>query len=256
MKITRKSIEVNGIPVRYEVVGTGEPLVMVHGLAESTRLWYKNVPILAQHYRVYLVDLPGFGAMRKFHQHFKLLEAGAWLNAWMQALNLEEIYLVGHSMGGYVSMALAALCPEHVKRLVLVDSIGISAGMSVDSLTPLALRAIRRSTPGLWLCIGYDILRAGQTSIGRAAQQIVELDASEVLSAVRVPTLIIWGDEDDLVPFALGRQLHERLTGARLLVMRGANHCCMYERPREFNKALLAFLQGQAIGSEASALSN
>ena len=247
MKITRKSIQVNGVPVSYEVVGEGEPVVMIHGLSESTRLWYRNLPALAERYRVYLVDLPGFGTMRKFHQHFKLVEAGAWLNGWMQAVGLNEVHLVGHSMGGYVSMALAAACPEKVKRLVLVDSIGISAGLPVESLVPLALRAIRRSTPGLWLCISYDYLRAGQAMVRKAAQQIVDLDASAVLSSVHVPALLIWGEEDDLVPFALGRQLHERLEGARLFVMRGTNHFCMYERPREFNQALLAFLQGQEI---------
>ncbi len=254
MKIARKIVQVNGVPVSYEVAGEGEPLVMVHGLSESTRVWYKNLPALVQRYRVYLVDLPGFGAMRKFHQHFKLTEAGAWLNGWLQAMGLEEISLVGHSMGGYVSMALAAAYPERVKRLVLVDSIGISAGLPVDSLVPLALRAIRRSTPGLWLCITYDYLRAGQMMVRKAAQQIVDLDASDVLSAVRAPTLLIWGEEDDLVPCDLGRQLHERLPGARLQVMAGANHFCMYERPREFNQSLLAFLQGQEVGIEAAAV--
>jgi pimeloyl-ACP methyl ester carboxylesterase len=251
MKIARKIVQVNGLPVSYEVAGAGEPLVMVHGLSESTRVWYRNLPALARHYRVYLVDLPGFGMMRKFHEHFKLVESGTWLNAWMQAVGLDEVYLVGHSMGGYVSMALAAAYPEKVKRLVLVNSIGISSGLSVEHLAPQALKAIRHSTPGIWVCITYDYLRAGRPMVMNAARQIVELDASVVLASVHVPTLLIWGEKDDLVPFDLGRQLHARVTGARLLVMRGANHFCMYERPREFNQALLAFLQGQEIGIEA-----
>jgi pimeloyl-ACP methyl ester carboxylesterase len=251
MKITRQTIEVHGLPVHYEVMGEGEPVVMVHGLSESTRLWYRNLPALAERYRVYLVDLPGFGLMRKFHQHFKLLEAGTWLDGWMQAVDLREVYLVGHSMGGYVSMSLAAAYPEKIKRLVLVDSIGIPFGLPLDRLIPMALRAIRRSVPGLWFCIGYDYLRAGPAMVRKASRQIVELDASEVLAAVQVPTLLIWGEDDDLVPCTLGRQLHERMTGARLLVIPGANHFCMYERPREFNQALLAFLQGENVGVEA-----
>ena len=85
-----------------------------------------------------------------------------------------------------------------------------------------------------------------------ASRQIVALDSSDVLAAVRVPTLVIWGENDDLVPFSLGRQLHERLTGARLFVLAGANHFCMFERPREFNAALLAFLQGQEVGIETA----
>ena len=251
VKIDRQTVVVNGLPIHYEVAGTGEPLVLVHGLAESTRVWYRNLPTLARSYRVYLVDLPGFGMMRKFHQHFNLLEAGAWLDGWMQAIGLETVSLVGHSMGGYVSMALAAAYPQKVKRLVLVDSIGIPFGLPVARLVPHALRAIRRTTPALWLRIGYDYLRAGPAMVMNASRQIVALDASAVLASVRVPTLLIWGEYDDLVPFTLGRQLHGRLTGARLFVMQGANHFCMYERPHEFNQALLSFLQGQDIGIEA-----
>lgn len=251
MKIVRQTTQVNGLPVYYEIAGEGEPLVLVHGLSESTRLWYRNLPALTQSYRVYMVDLPGFGTMRKFHRQFKLVEAGAWLNAWMQAVGLEEISLVGHSMGGYIAMALAVTSPEKIKRLVLVDSIGIPFGLSVEHLRPLALKAIRRSNPGLWLCIGYDYWRAGSAMIRNASQQIVDLDASTVITRVQAPTLLIWGEDDDLVPFTLGRQLHEQLAGARLFVIRGANHFCMYQRPQEFNQALLTFLQGKEIGVTA-----
>ncbi len=256
VNISKQTVQVNGWPVHYEVVGEGEPLVLVHGLSESTRVWYKNLPTLAEHYRVYLIDLPGFGAMRKFHRHFNLAQSGSWLDGWMQAVGLEAIDLVGHSMGGYVSMALASMHPEKIKRLVLVDSIGIPFNLPVRRLVYPALKAIGRTIPSFWLCIGYDYLRAGPAMISNASRQIVELDAASVLSAVNKPTLIIWGENDDLVPFALGRQLHERLTGARLCVLPGTNHFCMYERPREFNQALLTFLQGQEVGEVAAISSN
>lgn len=248
MRIIRQIVQVQGMPVRYEVAGAGEPLVMVHGFAESTRLWYRNVPELAERYRVYLVDLPGFGAMRRFHRHFNLVELGIWLEGWMQAVGLEETSLVGHSMGGYISMALAATRPERIKRLVLVDSLGISQQLSVARLLGPALRSIARANPSPWLTMSYDSLRAGPLTLLRASRQIVALDASAVLASVRVPTLLIWGADDDLIPFALGRQLHTRLSGARLLVIHGANHFCMYEQPHAFNQTLLSFLQGQDVG--------
>lgn len=92
-------------------------MVLVHGLSKSTHLWYKNLPELAERYRVYLLDLPGFGAMRKFRSHFNLKQSEAWLGNWMRAMDLETVYLVGHSMGGYASMALAATSPEKVPRI-------------------------------------------------------------------------------------------------------------------------------------------
>src|SRR5579883_1986232 len=108
MAIRKEIVQIHGWPVHYEVAGEGEPLVLVHGLSESTRLWYRNVPELAERYRVYLVDLPGFGAMRKFRRQFSLEGCGPWLGQWMEAVGIETASLVGHSMGGYVCMSLAA----------------------------------------------------------------------------------------------------------------------------------------------------
>jgi pimeloyl-ACP methyl ester carboxylesterase len=251
MAIRKESVQVHDWPVHYEVAGEGEPLVLVHGLSESTRLWYRNLPELAEHYRVYLIDLPGFGGMRRFHRQFDLKQSGLWLAAWMQALELEQINLVGHSMGGYVSMALAATHPERVKRLVLVDSIGIPFNLPVHRLVYPALKAIARTIPSFWVCIGYDYLRAGPRMVLNASRQIVALEAAEVVAAVRVPTLVIWGENDDLVPLTLGRRLHASLAGARLHVLPGTNHFCMFEKPHEFNQVLLTFLQEQEASSSS-----
>lgn len=255
MNIAKKTIQVSGLPIHYEVAGEGEPVVLVHGLSESTRLWYRNIPELSRHYRVYLVDLPGFGAMRKAHRHFNLQESGSWLHNWMLAVGLEEANLVGHSMGGYVVMALTALQPQKVKRLVLVDSIGIPFNLSVRQLVYPALKSVMRTHPSFWPCIHFDYLRAGPIMVGKAAQQIAMLDATQVISSVCVPTLIIWGENDDLVPLAAGRQLHEQLAGSRLFILPKTNHFGMFERPYEFNNSLLAFLQGQEVGIEAAASS-
>ncbi len=249
MNVLKRSIRVDGGPVHYEVAGEGEPLVLVHGLSESTRVWYRNLPALAERYRVYLVDLPGFGAMRKFRRLFDLKQSGAWLARWMQAVGLEEASLVGHSMGGYVCMATAAMYPERVRRLVLVDSIGIPFNLPVRRLVYPALKSIARTKPSFWPCIGYDYLRAGPVMVLNASLQIVKLDTADVLAAVRAPTLVVWGENDDLVPLTLGRQLHERLPGARIVVIPGTNHFCMFERPHEFNQVLFAFLQGEQVGS-------
>jgi len=249
VKISRQTVEVNGLPIHYEVTGAGEPIVLVHGLSESTRLWYRNLPELAEHYRVYLVDLPGFGAMRAFHRHFNLKQSGVWLDAWMQVVGLEATSLVGHSLGGYVCMALAALRPEKITRLVLVDSLGIPFHRPVHRLIYPALKAIVKTHPSFWPCIHYDYLRAGPLMVHRAARQIVELDAAPVIAAVRVPTLLIWGENDDLIPLAFGRQLHVQLAGSRLLVLPRSNHFPMYERPHEFNNMLITFLQGQDVGA-------
>ncbi|RAQ94496.1 alpha/beta fold hydrolase [Thermogemmatispora tikiterensis] len=246
-------VTVDGIPVRYEYAGEGEPVVFVHGLSGSTKWWARNIPAIAQHYRVYLVDLPGFGAMRRFRRQFHLLRAPHWLDRLCQALGLETFSLVGHSMGGYVSLALAAQHPERVKHLVLVASIGIPFERSVAQLLwPTAL-ALARTTPAFWPTLLYDGARAGTLMILRAAHQIVALDARPLLPTIRTPTLLIWGAKDDLVPLSFGRQLHAAIPQARLYLIEHANHICMYDQPQLFNEALLAFLQGQQVGEPATA---
>lgn len=174
----------------------------------------------------------------------------------MQAVGVESAHIIGHSMGGYVSMALAARQPEKIRRLVLVDSIGIPFGASPLRLVYPALKAIGRTHASFWPCISYDYLRAGPLMVWRAARQIVALDEVAAISALRVPTLVVWGEEDDLVPLASGRQLHELLDGSRLCVIPGTNHFCMFERPQDFHNALLPFLRGEEVGSQSVALSS
>src|SRR5436305_435126 len=112
--IYKRQIRVNGQEVTYKVTGSGEPVVLVHGLSGSMRWWANTVPALAARYRVYLLDLPGFGSMRRFPGGFALKEAAAWLRACMRALGLPTVHLVGHSMGGYICLRVAAQNPEAV----------------------------------------------------------------------------------------------------------------------------------------------
>ena len=95
----RHEVRVGGWPISYEAAGEGEPIVLVHGLSGSTRWWSRNVPAIAERYRVYLVDLPGFGTLRSLRRRFVLAETATWLSEWMEAAGLERVHLVGHSMG-------------------------------------------------------------------------------------------------------------------------------------------------------------
>ena len=99
VEVSVREARVRGHSIRYEVTGEGEPMVLVHGLSGSTRWWVRNIPALAEHHRLYLVDLPGFGAMRHLRRQFTLVESASWLSAWMEAVGLGPAHLVGHSMG-------------------------------------------------------------------------------------------------------------------------------------------------------------
>ena len=248
VEASEREIRVGGYPVRYQIAGEGEPVVLVHGLSGSTRWWSRNVPALAQRYHVYLVDLPGFGAMRRLRRRFVLAEAASWLSAWMEAVGLESAHLVGHSMGGYVCVRLAARRPEAVRRLVLVAPAGVSTGRSMFGYLSPLLSAARYATPYFLPILLYDALRMGPVTLWRAARDLLAEDVRGDLQRIQAPTLLIWGENDTLVPPAVGTVLREEIPDSRLLVLNRAAHVPMFDRPDEFNAALFAFLAGDPVG--------
>ena len=246
--VSWREVSVAGLPVRYEVAGRGDPVVLVHGLSGSTRWWAQNVSSLAEHYRVYLVNLPGFGALRFSGPRFVLAEAASWLLTWMEAVGLESAHLVGHSMGGYLSLRLAARRPEAVRRLVLVDPAGMPSGRTMlGHLGPLLLSA-RYAKPAFVPVLVRDALYAGPFTLLRTARDLLAEDVRGDLRRVGAPTLLVWGGRDPLIPPSVGDAMRAEIPASRLLVIEGAGHNPMFDRPEDFNGALLAFLAGEQVG--------
>ena len=246
--VSWREVTVSGHPVRYEIAGKGDPVVLVHGLSGSTRWWNRNVPDLAEHYRVYLVNLPGFGALRRSGPRFVLAEATSWLLAWMEAVGLESAHLVGHSMGGYLSLRLAARRPEAVGRLVLVDPAGMPSHRTMlGHLGPLLLAA-RYGKPSFLPVLVRDALHAGPFTLLRTARDLLAEDVRDDLRRVEAPTLLVWGKRDPLIPPSIGDVMRAEIPDSRLLVIERAGHNPMFDRAEDFNRALLAFLAGEPVG--------
>jgi pimeloyl-ACP methyl ester carboxylesterase len=226
-------------------------VVLVHGLSGSWRWWGRNVAALAARHRVYLVDLPGFGTGRGLGaplRRFVLAEASSWLLGWMEAVGLDRASLVGHSMGGFICARISAREPERVDRLVLVDPAGVPLGRGMAGhLVPLLL-AVRYSTPAFLPVLARDALAAGPFTLLRAARDLLAEDLREDLRRIRAPTLLVWGEHDTLIPPSIGDVLRAEIPDSRLLVIEGAGHNPMFDRPAEFDRAILAFLASHPVG--------
>jgi pimeloyl-ACP methyl ester carboxylesterase len=249
MRVVRREVRVNGAPVRFKVAGIGEPVVLVHGLSGSTEWWRRNVEPLARRFRVYLLDLPGFGTMARSQLRLGLDEGAHWLQGWMEAVGLRRAHLVGHSMGGCICLRLAALRPDMVLRLVLAAPAVMSRSRSlVRHLLPLAQTTLSAS-PNFVLTLTYDALRAGPLTLLRTANEVVrrELHHHE-LNAIQAPTLLVWGAADPLVPASVGAALRKTIPTARLHIVKDGGHVPMFDQALEFNAAVLAFLDGQLVG--------
>jgi pimeloyl-ACP methyl ester carboxylesterase len=234
--------KVGPLTVHYEVAGAGPAVVLIHGLSGSGRWWAYNVPVLTQRYRVYNVDLIGFGRSRG--QRLLLQDAAGWLTEWLHVAGIERAHLVGHSMGGYIAMGVAAAVPELVRRLVLVDALVLPMGPGLVKHALDLAQAMRFVSLNFLPVLVGDAMRAGPLTMWRATREVLSADLSDRLGAVQAETLVIWGEKDSVLDPKLGRKLAEQLPRASFVCVEGAGHNPMWDRPQRFNELLLDFLAG------------
>jgi pimeloyl-ACP methyl ester carboxylesterase len=238
--VERVYVEVGSETIYAEISGAGRPLILIHGLGGSSRCWARNVPALARSCRVHAIDLLGFGRSRG--QRFVLREAAGLLVRWMDQRGLGRASMVGHSMGGFIAAYFAAHFPERVERLGLVAA----AALPVERPSAHHAWRIVRRLPHLPLTLlpvlGTDALRAGPVTLITALRELLSMDIRLDLAGIDAPTLIIWGERDATLPLAVGRQLHRHLPQAAFLVLTGAGHFPMWDRPSAFNEAVMQFV--------------
>ena len=233
--------------IHYRVAGDGPPLVLVHGYSASGGWWRRNISGLAETHRVYAPDLVGFGRSWP-KRSFSLERAIEHVISWMNDVGLDSADFCGHSMGGQLCIRLAAAHPERVRRLVLVDS----SGLPLDArLIPLAWRGVRSSGHTHFSfapTVMRTALQAGPFVLLSALRELRTDDVREDLARIEASTLIVWGEEDVLVPLVLGTALHLNIPRSSLIIVPGAGHNVMYECPDEFNRIVLDFLAESVPG--------
>jgi pimeloyl-ACP methyl ester carboxylesterase len=234
---------VEQVRIHYLTGGEGDPLVLLHGMAGSTRWWRKNIAPLGRNSRVYLVDLIGFGYSRG--QTFVLGEIADHIYAWTQQLGLERFNIIGHSMGGFIAADIAAHHPQQVERLVLVDAAAIPLPRSLIRNAYGLVRALRYMPFDFLPVLVGDSMRAGPFTLLRAIRDILQADIRENLARIEAKTFIVWGEHDTLLPVKIGEDLHRALPDAEFKVIEGAGHNPMWDRPEEFNRLVTSFLAGQ-----------
>jgi len=244
--LERRYTRVGDYRIHSVHAGEGDPVVLVHGLSGSHRWWRFTLPELARRHRVHVPELVGFGDSRRpAGRQPTILEMAGVVRQWLDALRLDRVDLVGHSMGGQILVHVAAATPGRVRRLVLADAAGVPRMLTVAELARLASELI---PPRAWgrltflPTIALDAVRAGPLVLHDALRHVLADDIRPLLPQIRSPTLVVWGELDPLTPLEHGRLIAEAIPDARLLVLPGAAHNAMADRPEDFNRAVLAFL--------------
>jgi pimeloyl-ACP methyl ester carboxylesterase len=236
--------------------GSGPPVALIHGLSGSSRWWSRNIDALSSRYLVAAVDLVGFGRNRRFFGPPVVLppfsEVTALLARWLETFG-EPVHLIGHSMGGQIAIQLAAERPDLIRSLVLVDAAGMPFAFDPrPHLRPL--EKFPYGGPGITRVLLPDFLRAGPASIAIAGTRVMRGDMREPMHALRVPTLLVWGENDPLVPLQYGQAMQQEIAGSRLVVIPRAAHVAMWDAPEAFNRIVLEFLDSVQSAAIANAM--
>jgi pimeloyl-ACP methyl ester carboxylesterase len=247
-------------------------IVFVHGLGGSWQNWLCNIPHLARRHRVLALDLPGFGSSPVPPWEISVSDYGQLLLDFCAAVGVRDCAVVGNSMGGFVSAEAAIEQPERFEKLVLVSAAGVSSvrlrrqptevlARMMAAASPLVFkaqtRAFRRpkARAMAWKGIFYspgelrpelvsEFFAGGERaqSFTDALTGLAGYDYLDRLEEVEVPTLIVWGAQDHVVPPADALGYAQRLHNSRLEVFDRTGHVPMAERPVRFNRLLERFL--------------
>ena len=256
-------------------------IVLIHGMAGSGATWRLVMPALARRFTVIAPDLLGHGASEKPRGDYSLGAFASGVRDLMLALGHERATVVGHSLGGGVAMQFAYQFPERCERLVLVSSGGLGDEVNLllrlltlpgaELVLPLActdwlhdagvnvarwLGNIGLHTgphlQEIWESYGSLADAETRTAFVQTLRSVVDVAGQRVSAADRlylaseVPTLIVWGDHDRIIPADQGRATHEAIAGSRLELFAGSGHFPHCEQPDRFAAALTDFMDTTA----------
>ena len=240
--------------------GSGAPLLFLHG-AGGLRGWEPFLAELAQHFTVYAPAHPGFETSTGIEHIDDIIDMVVYYNDLLDALHLESVHVVGHSLGGMIGAELAALSPHRVRKLVLANAVGLwldeQPVADFFAMTPdqLALALWHDPTSAVAQAMmavpqdeqaqleAYVTRMQHLASAGKFLWPIPDKGLKKRIHRIKAPTCIIWGQSDGLTPAVYAEAFQQRIAGSQVIIMPQCGHLPMYEDPAGFVSAVVSFLQ-------------
>lgn len=250
--------------VHYEVFGRGNPVILLHGWLGSWGLWQDTMEFLGRFYRTYALDFWGFGESGKKRDSYNVLDFVSLVDQFMEQLGIGQAPLVGHSMGGTVSLYVAIRYPDRVRKVVVVGSPIL--GSSLNVLLKLSGRRFFASLlyKNMWAFQLYyramarfytkdphwpemmdrDLSQTTLESFLNSIASLRETDLRPGLAKITVPSLGIYGDKDIVVHPGQWKMMVSGIHHARIERFHEAGHFPMLDEPQRFSHLLKEFLDG------------
>ena len=269
-------ISVDGSPVNVVDIGSGPPVVFLHGLAGCWQNWLENIPAVARGHRVVALDLPGFGASPMPATPITMPGYARMLDELFVTLGIDSATLVGSSMGGFVAAGFAIRYGAQVERLCLASP----AGLSMEHMRNERNQGLRARVENVlffgtyWAASKSDLVvrrerlrralllllaahpeqlpsaliaeqahGAGKPGFSEALDAMTGYPIRDRLGEIACPALVVWGELDRLVPLRDAAEFEWLIPEARKVVYEDTGHLVMLERPDRFNADLRAFLE-------------
>lgn len=247
---------IEGIDINYIIEGKGKNVLVLHGWGANIDTILPIVNILKEDFKVFAMDLPGFGKSQIPKEVFDSKDYARIVKGFIDKMKIDKVTLIGHSFGGKISILLGAYYPELIEKIVLIDSAGLIPKRTLKYYLKVysfkVLRSIYKSIffwqdnknkmERFYKRFGSTDYKNADGIMRRILVKVVNENLRPMLKNIQCPTLLIWGDEDKDTPLYMGKIMENEIDDSGLVVLKGAGHYSYLDDFNEFAIVLRVFL--------------
>ncbi len=253
-KTEEKQISINGIKVNYKCAGQGPVCLILHGWGSSSVTWEKLQNFLSdQGYKTYILDLPGFGKSDNPPQAWSVSDYVHFTLKVTDGLKLGKFFLLGHSFGGRIGIQLSAAYSHRLKGLILCAAAGIKKTPNAKQKAYFFLAKagkyiipFKKARSIIYGIFGPSDCRNVKGIMRETFKKVVSDDLRPYLGQIKVPTLIVWGENDAITPLSDAYIMKKEIIKSELIVIPKIGHSIQLQEPEQLAKAVLIFFKKQS----------
>ncbi|MGL5020995.1 MAG: alpha/beta fold hydrolase [Mycoplasmatales bacterium] len=246
-----KNIIINGLNINYECLGKGNDIILLHGWGQSIEAFRPTVDFLKKKYKVWSIDLPGFGMSDEPLVGMDIYEYEKLLSSFIEINNIKNPILLGHSFGGRISIIYAAK-NNNINKLILTGAAGIKPKRKFSykfKVYHYKFMKFLCNTPFYFQYKNDLLSTSGSTDYKNASPimketliKVVNEDLTYLLDKIECETLLYWGERDDATPLADGVKMSDLIPNAMITIVNGYGHFAYLENFQDFNDKIDDFL--------------